>query len=263
MASIATHDLTLSYQGQVIIDSLDLQLPPGQVTVLIGSNGCGKSTLLKSLARLLKPQAGSVVLNGADIHHKSTATVARELAILPQMPSAPEGISVRQLVALGRYPYQNWMQQWSAQDEAMVEKSLMQTGMHALAERPVDALSGGQRQRAWIAMTLAQDTDLVLLDEPTTFLDLAHQIEVLDLLRDLNRQEGKTIVMVLHDLNLACRYADHMIAVHQRTAFAQGRPADILSETLVKQVFDLNCRIIPDPFFGTPLCIPFGRELPQ
>ncbi|MBD8569320.1 MULTISPECIES: ABC transporter ATP-binding protein [Pseudomonas syringae group] len=263
MASIATRDLTLSYQGQVIIDSLDLQLPAGKVTVLIGSNGCGKSTLLKSLARLLKPQAGSVVLNGADIHHKFTATVARELAILPQMPSAPEGISVRQLVALGRYPYQNWMQQWSAQDEAMVEKALMQTGMHALAERPVDALSGGQRQRAWIAMTLAQDTDLVLLDEPTTFLDLAHQIEVLDLLRDLNRQEGKTIVMVLHDLNLACRYADHMIAVHQRTAFAQGRPADILSETLVKQVFDLNCRIIPDPFFGTPLCIPFGRELPQ
>ncbi|PBQ07249.1 iron ABC transporter ATP-binding protein [Pseudomonas congelans] len=263
MASIATHDLTLSYQRQVIIDSLDLQLPAGQVTVLIGSNGCGKSTLLKSLARLLKPQQGTVVLNGADIHQKPTATVARELAILPQMPSAPEGISVRQLVALGRYPYQNWMQQWSVEDEAMVARALAQTGMHELADRPVDALSGGQRQRAWIAMTLAQDTDIVLLDEPTTFLDLAHQIEVLDLLRDLNRQEGKTIVMVLHDLNLACRYADHMVAVHERSAFAQGRPADILSEALVKQVFGLNCRIIADPFFGTPLCIPFGRELPQ
>ncbi|KTB98015.1 MULTISPECIES: ABC transporter ATP-binding protein [Pseudomonas] len=263
MASIATHDLTLSYQRQVIIDSLDLQLPSGQVTVLIGSNGCGKSTLLKSLARLLKPQQGTVVLNGADIHQKSTANVARELAILPQMPSAPEGISVRQLVALGRYPYQNWMQQWSAEDEAMVARALTQTGMQELADRPVDALSGGQRQRAWIAMTLAQDTDIVLLDEPTTFLDLAHQIEVLDLLRDLNRQEGKTIVMVLHDLNLACRYADHMVAVHERSAFAQGRPADILSEALVKQVFGLNCRIIADPFFGTPLCIPFGRDLPQ
>ncbi|MEX5497100.1 ABC transporter ATP-binding protein [Pseudomonas syringae] len=263
MASIATHDLTLSYQRQVIIDSLDLQLPSGQVTVLIGSNGCGKSTLLKSLARLLKPQQGTVVLNGADIHQKSTANVARELAILPQMPSAPEGISVRQLVALGRYPYQNWMQQWSAEDEAMVARALAQTGMQELADRPVDALSGGQRQRAWIAMTLAQDTDIVLLDEPTTFLDLAHQIEVLDLLRDLNRQEGKTIVMVLHDLNLACRYADHMVAVHERSAFAQGRPADILSEALVKQVFGLNCRIIADPFFGTPLCIPFGRDLPQ
>ncbi|SDY39097.1 ABC transporter ATP-binding protein [Pseudomonas sp. NFIX28] len=263
MASMATHQLTLGYQRQVIIDGLDLQLPAGKVSVLIGSNGCGKSTLLKSLARLLKPQQGSVILNGEDIQRKSTAAVARELAILPQMPSAPEGITVRQLVALGRYPYQNWMQQWSAQDEAMVERALLQTGVQALAERPVDALSGGQRQRVWIAMTLAQDTEIVLLDEPTTFLDLAHQIEVLDLLRELNRQENKTIVMVLHDLNLACRYADHMVAVHQRTAFAQGQPAQILTEALVKQVFDLNCRIIEDPFFGTPLCIPFGRELPQ
>lgn len=263
MASMTTHQLTLGYQRQVIIDALDLQLPAGKVSVLIGSNGCGKSTLLKSLARLLKPQQGSVILNGVDIQRRSTASVARELAILPQMPSAPEGISVRQLVALGRYPYQNWMQQWSAEDEAMVERALLQTGVQALADRPVDALSGGQRQRVWIAMTLAQDTDILLLDEPTTFLDLAHQIDVLDLLRDLNRQANKTIVMVLHDLNLACRYADHMVAVHQRTAFAQGRPADILSEEVVKEVFGLNCRIITDPFFGTPLCIPFGRERPQ
>lgn len=263
MASMTTHQLTLGYQRQVIIDALDLQLPAGKVSVLIGSNGCGKSTLLKSLARLLKPQQGSVILNGVDIQRRSTASVARELAILPQMPCAPEGISVRQLVALGRYPYQNWMQQWSAEDEAMVERALLQTGVQALADRPVDALSGGQRQRVWIAMTLAQDTDILLLDEPTTFLDLAHQIDVLDLLRDLNRQANKTIVMVLHDLNLACRYAYHMVAVHQRTAFAQGRPADILSEEVVKEVFGLNCRIITDPFFGTPLCIPFGRERPQ
>jgi len=231
--------------------------------VLIGSNGCGKSTLLKAFARLLKPQAGTVILNGADIQRKPTAAVARELAILPQMPVAPEGISVRQLVALGRYPYQSWMQQWSAEDEAVVARALTRTGLDELAERPVDALSGGQRQRAWIAMTLAQETELVLLDEPTTFLDLAHQIEVLDLLRELNRQEGKTIVMVLHDLNLACRYADHMVAVHQRTAYAQGKPADILSEELVKTVFDLDCRIIADPFFHTPLCIPFGRDIPR
>jgi iron complex transport system ATP-binding protein len=263
MASISTCQLTLGYQHQVIIDALDLQLPAGKVSVLIGSNGCGKSTLLKSLARLLKPRQGSVILNGVDIQQRSTAAVARELAILPQMPSAPEGITVRQLVALGRYPYQNWMQQWSVQDEAMVERAMQQTGVQSLADRPVDALSGGQRQRVWVAMTLAQDTEIVLLDEPTTFLDLAHQIEVLDLLRDLNRQENKTIVMVLHDLNLACRYADYMVAVHQRTAFAQGRPADILTEGLVKQVFGLNCRIIADPFFATPLCIPFGRELPQ
>tara|TARA_R110000868_G_scaffold4192_15_gene26196 strand:- start:2034 stop:2828 length:795 start_codon:yes stop_codon:yes gene_type:complete len=263
MTSMETQQLTLGYQRQVIIDALDLQLPAGKISVLIGSNGCGKSTLLKSLARLLKPQQGSVILNGMDIQRRSTAAVARELAILPQTPSALEGITVRQLVALGRYPYQSWMQQWSADDEAMVERALRQTGVQDLADRPVDDLSGGQRQRVWIAMTLAQNTDIVLLDEPTTYLDLAHQIDVLDLLRDLNRQEGKTIVMVLHDLNLACRYADHMVAVHQRTAFAQGRPADILTEALVKQVFDLNCRIIADPFFGTPLCIPFGRELPQ
>lgn len=263
MTAIASRNLTLAYQRQIIIDNLDLDLPRGQVTVLIGSNGCGKSTLLKAFARLLKPQAGTVILHGADIQRKPTAAVARELAILPQMPVAPEGISVRQLVALGRYPYQSWMQQWSAEDEAVVARALTRTGLDELAERPVDALSGGQRQRAWIAMTLAQETELVLLDEPTTFLDLAHQIEVLDLLRELNRQEGKTIVMVLHDLNLACRYADHMVAVHGRTAYAQGKPADILSEELVKTVFDLDCRIIPDPFFHTPLCIPFGRDIPR
>ncbi|MBV1786810.1 ABC transporter ATP-binding protein [Marinobacterium sp. D7] len=262
MTAIASRGLTLSYQRQVIIDDLDVALPKGEVSVLIGGNGSGKSTLLKSFARLLKPQQGTVLLNGSDIQHKATAEVARELAILPQMPSPPEGISVRQLVSLGRYPYQNWLQQWSVQDEAMVNHALERTGMSALAERPVDALSGGQRQRAWIAMTLAQDTDTLLLDEPTTFLDLAHQIEVLDLLKELNRHEGKTIVMVLHDLNLACRYADHMLVVHDRTVFAKGKPEAILTEQLVKTVFDLNCRIIPDPFFATPLCIPFGRELP-
>lgn len=263
MTAIASRNLTLAYQRQIIIDNLDLELPRGRVSVLIGSNGCGKSTLLKAFARLLKPQSGTVILNGSDIQCKPTAAVARELAILPQMPVAPEGISVRQLVALGRYPYQSWMQQWSAEDEAVVARALTRTGLDELAERPVDALSGGQRQRAWIAMTLAQQTPLLLLDEPTTFLDLAHQIEVLDLLRELNRREGKTIVMVLHDLNLACRYADHMVAVHQRTAYAQGKPADILSEELVKTVFDLDCRIIPDPFFHTPLCIPFGRDIPR
>lgn len=262
MAEMATQQLTLGYQRQTIIDALDLQLPAGKVSVLIGSNGCGKSTLLKALARLLKPRHGSVILDGVDIRQRSTAAVARGLSILPQAPTAPEGISVRQLVALGRYPYQSWLQQWSAQDEAMVEQALQQTGVLALADRPVDELSGGQRQRVWIAMTLAQDTDLLLLDEPTTYLDLAHQIEVLDLLRELNRHQSKTIIMVLHDLNLACRYADHLVAVDQRTVVAQGPPAEILTEALVKQVFKLNCRVIPDPFFGTPLCTPFGRETP-
>lgn len=257
---VETHHLTLSYQHQTIIDSLDLQIPKGKVTVLIGRNGSGKSTLLKSLARLLKPQQGSIILNGMDIHRKATGDVARELAILPQMPTAPEGLTVQQLVSLGRYPWQNWIQQWSAQDEALVRDALQQTAMSEFAARPVDALSGGQRQRAWIAMTLAQNTPLVLLDEPTTFLDLAHQVDILDLLRMLNRQHHKTIVMVLHDLNLACRYADHLIAVHDKGVYAEGRPADILTEEMVRVVFNLNCRIIADPFFNTPLCIPFGRR---
>ncbi len=260
MTSIASRELTLSYQDRVIIDQLDVAVPKGKVSVLIGGNGSGKSTLLKSFARLLKPQQGVVILNGEDIQQKPTASVARELAILPQMPNAPEGITVRQLVALGRYPYQSWLQQWSDEDEAMVNRALERTGTMVFADRPVDALSGGQRQRAWIAMTLAQDTDIVVLDEPTTFLDLSHQMEVLELLRELNQQEQKTIIMVLHDLNLACRYADQILVVHEQTVYTQGAPKDILTEDLVKTVFDLNCRIIPDPFFDTPLCIPFGRE---
>lgn len=262
MATLASRGLTLGYGTQTIIEALDLELPPGRVSVLIGSNGSGKSTLLKACARLLEPRQGQVLLDGQDIHRQSTAALARRLAVLPQTPVAPEGISVRQLVSLGRYPYQNWMRQWSADDAAAVDKALCLTDLLGLAERPVDDLSGGQRQRAWIALTLAQDTDCLLLDEPTTYLDLAHQIEVLDLLRQLNREEGKTIVMVLHDLNLACRYADHLVAVHQRRAFAQGAPAAVLTQALVREVFALECRIIADPYFGTPLCIPFGREVP-
>ncbi|MTD25933.1 ABC transporter ATP-binding protein [Erwinia sorbitola] len=260
MTAIAARNLTLSYQHQTIIDGLNISLPQGKITVLIGSNGSGKSTLLRSFARLLKPQQGEVMVNGENIQQKSTVSVARELAILPQNPLAPEGINVRQLVSLGRYPWQNWLQQWSAQDEVQVNAAMEQTGVAALANRPVEALSGGQRQRVWIAMTLAQDTGILLLDEPTTFLDLSHQIEVLDLLRDLNRQQSKTIIMVLHDLNLACRYADHLVAVHQRGVVAEGAPDKILSETLVKTVFDLNCRIIDDPCYGTPLVIPLSKQ---
>ncbi len=255
--------LTLQYDRQVIIEQLDLQVPAGRITVFVGSNGCGKSTLLKAFARLLPPTSGSVMLNGADIHHQSTHAIARKLSILPQTPIAPEGMTVRQLVAMGRYPHQSWLRQWSTQDEEKVEQALNSTGLTALGERVVDTLSGGQRQRVWIAMTLAQDTDIVLLDEPTTYLDLAHQIEVLDLLRELNEQHSKTIVMVLHDLNLACRYAHHMVAVHQRGVFAQGAPQAILTETLIKTVFDLDSRIIADPVFGTPLCIPLGRYAPK
>nr|WP_113867349.1 ABC transporter ATP-binding protein [Brenneria salicis]NMN91962.1 iron complex transport system ATP-binding protein [Brenneria salicis ATCC 15712 = DSM 30166]RBP61265.1 iron complex transport system ATP-binding protein [Brenneria salicis ATCC 15712 = DSM 30166]RLM30273.1 ABC transporter [Brenneria salicis ATCC 15712 = DSM 30166] len=258
--ALESRALTLSYDQQVIIDALDIVLPANQITVLVGSNGCGKSTLLKAFARLLKPQSGVIIVNGEDIHKKSTVAVAQDLAILPQTPTAPEGLTVHQLVKMGRYPHQSWLKQWSREDEYQVEQALLSTGVLALRDRRVDSLSGGQRQRVWIAMTLAQDTGILLLDEPTTYLDLAHQMEVLDLLRELNVRQQKTIVMVLHDLNLACRYAHHMIAVYNRTVYAQGKPSDILSEATVKTVFNLNCRMITDPFFGTPLCIPFGRE---
>lgn len=259
--SLSTHKLNVSYTQQQVIHSLDLKLPAAKVSVLIGSNGCGKSTLLRAMARLLRPQSGAVILDGMDIHASSTAQVARRLAILPQIPIAPEGISVRQLVSLGRFPYQSWLRQGSAEDERQVDEALRLTGTDALQHRPVDALSGGQRQRVWIAMTLAQATDTLLLDEPTTYLDLAHQIEVLELLRDLNQTHGKTIVMVLHDLNLASRYADHLVAVHDGRVYAQGAPGNIMTEALVNKVFNLQCRIIEDPFFRSPLCIPFPGAL--
>lgn len=262
VAPLAGHGLTLKYDRQVIIDGLDLRIPAGKISVFVGSNGCGKSTLLKAFARLLAPAAGQVVLNGADIHRQSTRAIAKHLAILPQTPVAPEGMTVRQLVAMGRYPHQSWLRQWSAEDEEKVEQALLSTGVAALRDRVVDTLSGGQRQRVWIAMTLAQDTDILLLDEPTTYLDLAHQIEVLDLLCELNAQQGKTIVMVLHDLNLACRYAHHMVAVHNQGIYAQGDPRTILNEALIRAVFSLESRVVPDPVFGTPLCIPLGRHLP-
>jgi iron complex transport system ATP-binding protein len=240
--------------------NLDLAIPAGKITTLVGPNGCGKSTLLRGLARLLTPRAGSVYLDGADIFKLSTKAVAKRLGILPQGPVAPEGLTVRDLVAQGRYPYQNWLQQWSKEDERLVEQALATTGMTALADRPLDTLSGGQRQRAWIAMALAQDTEILLLDEPTTFLDLAHQVEVLDLLYELNQTEGRTIVMVLHDLNQACRYADYLVAVSEGQVWAEGLPAQVMTEAMVREVFGLECRIVTDPVAGTPMCVPLGRK---
>jgi len=258
--ALTTRKLTLAYDGTVVISDLDLAIPAGKITVLVGSNGCGKSTLLRSLARLLKPRQGTVYLDSASIFKLSTKEVAKRLGILPQGPVAPEGLTVRELVAQGRYPHQGWLQQWSKEDECLVEQALATTDMTALAERSIDTLSGGQRQRAWIAMSLAQNTEILLLDEPTTFLDLAHQIEVLDLLYELNQTKGRTIVMVLHDLNQACRYADHLVAIAQGKVAAQGAPAEIMTEALVREVFGLESRIIQDPVAGTPLCIPVGRH---
>ncbi|MGB7998803.1 MAG: ABC transporter ATP-binding protein [Anaerobacillus sp.] len=259
MYALQTKDLTLGYGEHTVIDQLNLLIPKGEMSVLIGGNGCGKSTLLRSLARLLKPHSGGVVLDGEAISNKPTKEIARKMAILPQSPVAPEGLTVLQLVKQGRYPYQTWLSQWSEADEQAVQKALRATHMEEFAERNVDSLSGGQRQRAWIALTLAQDTDIILLDEPTTYLDLAHQVEVLDLLFELNKEDNRTILMVLHDINLACRYADHIIAVKDKGIYDQGKPEDILTVDLVQQVFGLQCDIIEDPLFGTPLCVPHGK----
>jgi iron complex transport system ATP-binding protein len=256
---LETKSLTLSYGDSIIIDELDLKIPKGEITVFIGGNGCGKSTLLRSLARLLKPKSGAVLLEGEAIHKLSTKEVAKRMAILPQSPTAPEGLTVLQLVKQGRYPYQSWLKQWSEEDEQKVQMALEATGMKELAERQVDSLSGGQRQRAWIAMTLAQDTDIILLDEPTTYLDMTHQIEILDLLFELNEKEKRTIIMVLHDLNLACRYAHHIVAIRDKKIYAQGKPEDIITCQLVKDVFQMDCQVTYDPLFGTPLCIPYGK----
>lgn len=257
--TIQTNQLTLSYGESIIIKELDLSIPKGEITVFIGANGCGKSTLLRSLARLLKPKSGTILLDGKEIAKTPTKEVAKQLAILPQAPQAPEGLTVLQLVKQGRYPYQNWLKQWSEEDEEKVNNALKATGMEELKERPVDSLSGGQRQRAWIAMTLAQDTDILLLDEPTTYLDLTHQIEILDLLFELNETEKRTIVMVLHDLNLACRYAHHIVAIRDGKVYAEGKPEVVINCDLVKDVFQMDCQVTVDPLFGTPLCIPHGR----
>lgn len=259
MTAIQAKNLTLAYGQKPIFSELDLVIPKGKITVFIGSNGCGKSTLLRSLARLLKPQGGAILLDGSEIAKLPGKEVARRLAILPQGPIAPEGLTVHQLVKQGRYPYQSWLQQWSHEDEKLVKQALDATHMEEFSSRSVDSLSGGQRQRAWIAMTLAQNTQTLLLDEPTTYLDMTHQIEILDLLFDLNEREQRTIVMVLHDINLACRYAHHIVAVKDGGILAQGEPEAIMNEQLIQDVFELKCQVAADPIFGTPMCIPYGK----
>ena len=253
--------LALAYDDREIVSDLSISIPTGKITVIVGPNACGKSTLLRALARLLKPRRGAVLLDGTSIHRLPTKEVATKLGILPQSPVAPEGITVADLVGRGRYPHQGWFRQWTADDRAAVETALAATGTLDLARRPVDELSGGQRQRVWIAMTLAQGTGLMLLDEPTTYLDLAHQVDILDLLVDLNHREGRTIVLVLHDLNHACRYAHHLVAMREGAIVAEGAPDEIVTPELVTAVFGLPCQVISDPVSGTPLVVPIGRHL--
>jgi len=252
--------LTLSYGATAVIDRLDLAIGAGSITGLIGANGSGKSTLLRGMGRLLKPVSGTVLLDGTPIHAMPTRAVARRLAVLPQNPVAPELITVEELVAQGRTPHQGLLGQWSVADARAVERAIALTDLAAMRARPVDTLSGGQRQRAWIAMILAQETDILLLDEPTTFLDLAHQMEILELLRSLKQQRGATIVVVLHDLNQAARYCDQLVVLGEGRIVAAGPPGEILTEAVVEAAFDVRCRILPDPVTGTPHCIPLERS---
>ncbi len=258
--TLAVEQATIGYDDRVVVHDLTLAVPPGKVTIVVGANACGKSTLLRAMARLLRTRSGRVLLDGVPITDVPSREVATVLGLLPQTPVAPEGIAVADLVGRGRYPHQGWMRRWTAEDDAIVEEALRATDTLELADRPVDELSGGQRQRVWIAMALAQRTDVLLLDEPTTFLDVAHQVEVLDLLTDLNRQRGTTVVMVLHDLNLAARYADHLVAVRAGRLYAQGDPAEVVTEVMVRDVFGMESRVVPDPVAGSPLVLPLGRH---
>lgn len=248
--------VTLGYDRRVISEDLTVAIPDGSFTVIVGANGCGKSTLLRGLARLLRPGAGTVVLDGQAIGKYSSKEVARRIGLLPQAQVAPDGITVADLVGRGRYPHQSLLRQWSRDDEEAVREALDATDITDLAHRVVDELSGGQRQRVWLAMVLAQRTDILLLDEPTTYLDIAHQVEVLDLCERLRADRGHTLVAVLHDLNLACRYATHLVAMKDGAVVAEGDPADVITAELVEHVYGLACRVVPDPECGTPLVIP-------
>lgn len=258
--TLAVEAATIGYENRVVVHDMTLEIPSGKITTIVGANACGKSTLLRAMARLLKVKAGRVLLDGRPIDAIGSREVATVLGLLPQTPVSPEGIAVADLVGRGRYPHQGWFRRWTEQDEVAVQTALAATDILDLADRPVDELSGGQRQRVWIAMALAQETDVLLLDEPTTFLDVAHQVEVLDLLTDLNRSRGTTIVMVLHDLNLAARYTDHLVALREGRLVAQGPPADVVTPELVAEVFGMTAQVIADPVSGTPLVVPVGRH---
>lgn len=257
---LLTRDLRLAYGDRIVVDGFGVDVPDARVTVIVGANASGKSSALRGLARLLRPAGGEVLLDGTDIHRLPTKAVARAIGLLPQTPLAPDGITVATLVARGRAPHQGWLRQWSIDDERAVESAMAATRTLELADRCVDELSGGQRQRVWLAMALAQETPLLLLDEPTTYLDLAHQVEVLDLVAGLTAQRGTTVVMVLHDLNQACRYGDHMVAMVNGAVVASGAPGALVDAAFVREVFGLECVVIDDPVTGSPLVVPAGTS---
>lgn len=255
---LEARELCMGYGDAKVIEGLDLDLPSGKVTAIVGPNGCGKSTLLAGLARLHKPSGGAVLLNGKVITELPTREVARQLALLPQEASAPDGLTVAELIRFGRQPHQRLLQQWNDHDQAIVDAALQAADLVELADRPLQSMSGGQRQRAWIAMAIAQDTPLLLLDEPTSALDLGHQIEVFDLIRQL-AAAGKTIVMVVHDLSSACHYADHLVAMRDGRVIAQGAPQSVVTPELVKTLYGIHCTLLRDPLHGTPIIAAITR----
>ena len=257
MNSIATENLAVAYDDRLIVDDLDMQLPQGKITAIIGPNGCGKSTVLKAVGRILKPKNGMVYLNGDDIRRLSTREVAQKMAILPQSPQAPAGLTVGELVAYGRFPHQRGFGKLKPEDKKIIAWALEVTKLTEFETTAVDNLSGGQRQRVWIAMALAQQTDLILLDEPTTYLDLSYQLEVLELLYRLNREQGCTIVMVLHDLNLAARFADYMVAIRSGDIIRHGTPEDVMTSGVLRETFHIDAEIRTEPRTGRPACISY------
>jgi iron complex transport system ATP-binding protein len=256
MSRLNARGLTLGYDDRTIVKGLDVDVLDGRVTAIVGANACGKSTLLRGLARLLLPREGAVHLDGRALAELRTLDIAKVLGLLPQTPVAPDGITVADLVSRGRYPHQGWFRRWTDEDQDAVARALAATGTAELVDRPIRELSGGQRQRVWVAMALAQDTDLLLLDEPTTYLDINHQVELLRLLRALNADAGKTIVVVMHDLNLACRFSDHIIAMAEGAIVVEGAPTEVVTAELVEKVFGLTCVVVPDPVAGTPMVVP-------
>jgi iron complex transport system ATP-binding protein len=259
--SLEGQGLCVDYGETVILDDVDFHLASGKLTVLLGPNGSGKSTLLKTLARTLTPRKGRVLLDKLDIHRQSTRAIARRLGVLPQSPNAPDGLTVRELVALGRFPYQSLIRQWSRADQAAVEKAMIAADVIGFADRPVDSLSGGQRQRCWIAMVLAQETEWLLLDEPTTFLDLKVQVDLMELLAELCHHHGRTLLVVLHDLNLAAAYADELVLMRRGKILHRGAPSEVFNRRALYDVFGLDADVMTDPMNGRPICVPIKRSV--
>ncbi|TYS59540.1 ABC transporter ATP-binding protein [Sutcliffiella horikoshii] len=257
MVMLSTEKLGISYGELDIVEGLNLEIPEGKVTTIIGPNGCGKSTILKTMSRILEAKTGAVYLDGKSIHKTSTKEIAKKMAILPQTPEAPSGLTVYELVSYGRFPHQRGFGRLTDEDRRIVRWAIEVTGMTVFHDRPIEALSGGQRQRVWIAMALAQETDLLLLDEPTTYLDLAHQLEVLKLLERLNKEEKRTIVMVIHDLNHAARFAHHMVALNNGTIVKEGKPHEVMTSEVLEEVFNIDADVVPDPRTGKPVCITY------